>query len=166
MAVATDIAAAMDTDADTDMAAGDSDLDSVSAIPTMAAITAIRTAMGIHLTAAVTIQTRTTAILTRMARILTATHLNSTPRNSSINTGHRRSNSSNTVRNMAHRSSNNNSIGRDLLRLSRRRRNRIPRRRPTALPDLRRRPTTATTSRTASGIALAIPVLSSGKYHL
>src|SRR5580700_971441 len=165
MAVATGIAAGTDTDAATDMAAGDSDLDSVSAIPTMAAITAIRTPMDIHTTAAVTIQTRTTAILMRMARIPTATHLNNTARNSSINTDHRRNNSRNTVRNMARRSSNN-SIGRGLLRrLSRRRRKKILRQRPAALPDLRRKPTT-TTSRTASGIALAIPVLSSGKYDL
>ena len=166
MAVATGIVAGMDMDAATDMVAGDSDLDSVSAIPTMAAITAIRTPMDIHTTAAVTIQTRTTAIPMRMARIPTATARSNMPRNSSINTDHRRNNSSNTVRNMARRS-NNSSIGRDLLRrLSRRRRNKILHQRPTALPDLRRRPTTPTTSRTASGIALAIPVLSSDQYNL
>jgi len=101
MAGTVDIAAAtaatvMDVATAGAMADGASDSDLDSAIPTTAAITAIRMPMDIHITAAAIMRPLLT-IPMRMAPILTAMRLLSSI--SSINTDRRSSNSS-TVRNM------------------------------------------------------------------
>jgi hypothetical protein len=158
---ATDIAAATVMDAGTG-AALDSDLD--SAIPGTAAITAIRTHTDIHTTGAVIIQTRITPIPTRMRRIPTAIPVHSS------SMGLLRNNSSmannlmgrHRIRNKAIRLSNRtvirSSSGTAIRHL---RRPMVPSRipRPIMRRHLSRRPTTI--GLTASGIALAIPVLSS-----
>jgi hypothetical protein len=146
--VATVTAVALGTVADSALA-----LDSV--IPTMAAITATRTLMGILTTAVITIQTRATIPTPmHMAPIPTAILApNSNTRNSSISTDHPRSNSNSMVR-----LSSNSSIGKARPRHpSRRRLNKI------RLRNSRLRPIT-TTSRTASGIALANLIPSRSKY--
>lgn len=159
-------------------AALDSDLD--TATLGMAAITAIRTHTDIHTTAAVIIQTPTIPIPTRMHRIPTAIPVHSS------STGRLRNNSSTAnnpmgrhrIRNKAIRLSNRTAIRRN-NRTATRRSNRTATRRssgtvirhlrrptglsriprPTILRHPRRRPTTI--SLTASGIVLAIPMLSS-----
>ena len=100
---AMDIAAATVMAAATAMAAGGSDSDLDSVIPTTAAITAIRTPMDIHITAAAIIQIPYYSdpyAYGSGSLQLSAAAL----RNSSISTDHLRSNSSNMVRNMARRS--------------------------------------------------------------
>lgn len=144
------------------MVAGVVVLDSVSdsAIPTMAAITAIRMLMVIHTMGGIIIQIPTIPIPIRMVPILTAIRL----RNSNISTV--RSNNSNTALSMLRLSSNNtdllnsnssSSIGKALLRHPSKRS-----RSKTRLPSMRRRSRLRrpiTISPTASGITSVIPIL-------
>ena len=163
MAVTADITAATVTAVAMVDGASDWDLDSGTA-----AITAIRTPMDIHITAAATIRTLTTPIPTRMELILT---MALRPSNSSISTDRLHSNNNsmapNTVRNMGRSPISAKVIRHSRIairrHLRRTGRNKTPRRpqRRTILLALSPRPTT--TSPMASGIALVTLTLSSAK---